>query len=784
MLLRALLVLFIVGFLGSGFLVLWAAQLNMPDFDSFNERKVVQSTKIYDKTGKVLLYDVNGAIRRTVVNYEDMSRYIKNATVAIEDREFYQHHGIKPKAIIRALITNIAEGRRAQGGSTITQQVIKNTLLTTDKSISRKLKEAFLALKLEKNYTKDEILALYLNESPYGGTIYGVEEASQAFFGKPAKEVTLAEAAYLAALPKAPTYYSPYGNHVSDLEARKNLVLREMLSLGFITKEEEAAALAEKVTFSREESKGLKAAHFVMYVLEYLEENYGREALETSGFRVITTLDYDLQKKAEEIVAQYGEENEKKYNAKNAGVIGIDPNNGDILVMVGSRDYFDTENQGNFNITLSHRQPGSTFKPIVYASAFNKGYTPDTVVFDVPTNFSTNCSTTGVPLYAHITPDSCYMPQNYDGLYRGPMNLRSALAQSINIPAVKMLYLVGVNDALTTARAMGITSLGEAKQYGLTLVLGGGEVSPLELATAYGVFATEGIRHEATPIVKIQNLSGKVLEEHTTTSEDVLPANTARLISSVLSDNVARTPSYGANSPLYFPDRDVAVKTGTTNDYKDAWTVGYTPSFVLAAWVGNNDNKPMEKKVAGFLVAPMWNAIFTEALKKIPREQFTPPSPTDPNLKPILRGEWQNPNGVHEILHYVNKADPLGAAPSNPSSDSQYNLWETPVQNWLSGNTVTTPSNTASFSFVSPSIGVTYKPTDIISLRLSLPQTPLRVEYLFNQTLIANITSTPFEASFTPSSYPTAGANNTISAHVYLQNGSRVDTTTTLLLSI
>lgn len=787
MLVRALFLLFIVGFLGTGIIVLWAAQLKMPDFNSFAERKVEQSTKIYDRTGKTVLYSVHDEIRRTVVPYEDISRYIKNATVAIEDREFYQHHGIKPKAILRAIIANITEGLGSQGGSTITQQVIKNTLLTTDKSLSRKLKEALLALKLEKKYSKDEILNLYLNESPYGGTIYGVEEAAQAYFGKKASDVTLAEAAYLAALPKAPTYYSPYGNHVDALETRKNLVLREMVTLGFITQTEADTAKTEHVTFSREEARGLKAPHFVMYVLEYLEQNYGRDALETGGLKVITTLNYDLQKKAEDIVAQYGAENERKFNAKNAGMIGLDPNTGDILVMVGSRDYFDTSHQGNFNTTISHRQPGSAFKPIVYAAAFNKGYTPDTVVFDVPTNFSVNCSPLGIPLSPTTQKDSCYMPENYDGKYRGPMTLRNALAQSINVPAVKVLYLVGLNDAITTAQALGIKSLDNPKSYGLTLVLGGGEVSLLELTSAYGVFATEGIRHEPTPIVKIEDLAGNVLEEHKSASADVLPANTARLISSVLSDNIARTPLYGSNSPLYFPGRAVAAKTGTTNDYKDAWVIGYTPSLALGAWVGNNDNTPMEKKVAGFLVAPMWNAMFNEALKTLPDESFTPPDPIQSDIKPILRGVWQDPSGgAHTILQYVNKADPLGPAPSNPSSDSQYYLWETPIQTWLAnGGTVTQGTPSASgVTFTTPATGFGYKPTDIITLRLSLATTPLRVEYFFNGASLGSVSTQPFDLSFTPSSFPSATRTNSLRATVYHADGTQVTTETTLTLSI
>ncbi len=787
---RVVLLVCILGFIGSGIFVLWASQLKMPDFSSFTDRKIEQSTKIYDRTGTTVLYSVGSDIRRSVVPYENISRYIKNATVAIEDKNFYQHHGIEPLSILRALFTDLLHAKAAQGGSTITQQVVKNTILTTNKSLSRKFMEAILAIKLEQKMSKDEILGLYLNESPYGGTIYGVEEASQAYFGKSANDVTLAEAAYLAALPNAPSYYSPYGNHVNELETRKNLVLTEMLKLGFITKDEETAAMGEKVTFSREEERGLKAPHFVMYVLDYLEKTYGRDALETDGLKVITTLDWNLQQKAEAIVADYGARNEKTYNAKNAGMIALDPNNGDILVMVGSRDYFDTTHQGNFNTTLSHRQPGSSFKPIVYATAFTKGYTPDTVVFDVPTNFSTNCDADGNPLSPSIQKDSCYTPQNYDGKYRGPISLRNALAQSINIPAVKLLYLVGLKDALAQAHAMGIKSLDTPDQYGLTLVLGGGEVSLLDLSSAYGVFATEGIHHDPTPIVRIEDLSGTILENHSTAAEDVLPAQSARLISSVLSDNVARTPLYGPSSPLYFPGRDVAAKTGTTNDYKDAWVIGYTPSFVLGAWVGNNDNTPMEKKVAGFLVAPMWNALFTEALKTLPDERFTPPDPIDQSIKPVLRGIWQDPaGGAHTILQYINKADPLGPAPVNPAADPQYSLWETAVQKWLASggvvnnNNVSGGQSTNTAVFTSPVSGSVYRSTDMITARVSTSGEVLRVEYSLDGALISTVSNSPFDFSFEPSNFSNAGQNNTLSATIYLSNGTQLGAQTSFTVT-
>jgi len=485
---EAALVVIILGIFAVGSLFLWVSTFTIPDLSSFNERKVSQSTKIYDRTGTILLYDLNRGIKRTVVTDNEISRNIKNATVAIEDSEFYTHHGIRPTSIFRAILANIGAGGFSQGGSTITQQVVKNSLLTTEKKISRKLKEWILALKLERVLSKIEILNLYLNEAPYGGTVYGIEEAGQTYFGKKAADLSIAESAYLASLPNAPSYFSPYGNNKQKLEDRKNLVLAKMLEKKFINQEEYSRAINEKVVWKPQENLGIKAPHFVMFIRQYLEEKYGKAIVEQGGLKVITTLDYGLQEKAEAMAKQYASENEKKFNAENVSLIALDPKTGQILAMVGSRDYFDKTIDGNFNVALAHRQPGSSFKPIVYAEAFKKGYTPETVVFDLQTEFSTECNPDGTPITAG-NEDRCYMPENYDHVYRGPINLRNALAQSINIAAIKVLYLAGIKDSLRLAKDMGIKSLTNVGQYGLTLVLGGGEVSLLDLTGAYGTFA-------------------------------------------------------------------------------------------------------------------------------------------------------------------------------------------------------------------------------------------------------------------------------------------------------
>lgn len=694
-----------------GVAILWVASLRLPDLSSFEQRKVLESTKIYDRTGKVLLYDFNDGVKRTIIPSEEISPLIKKATVAIEDADFYNHNGIKITSIIRAVFANIMSGGYGQGGSTITQQVVKNTLLTTDKRISRKLKEWVLAIKLDKALSKDAILTSYLNENPYGGNMYGVEEASKQFYAKSAKDVTLAEAAYLAAIPQATTYYSPYGNNLGKLEERKNLVLKKMLESGSITQADYDAAMVEKVRFQPQEQFGIKAPHFVFFVKDYLEKVLNLDSIDEAGYRVITSLDTDLQEKAEDLVKSTAISNTENFNASNAALIAIDPKTGGILSMVGSRNYFDKEIDGKFNVSIApNRQPGSTMKPIVYAEAFTKGYTPETVLFDLQTEFSSECDVEGKPIKEGVDPEVCYMPQNYDELFRGPMSLRDALAQSINVVAIKTLYLAGLRDSLALAKDMGITSLTNTDRYGLTLVLGGGEISLLEMTSAYGVFANDGTRVAYRPVIQMFDSKGGEIRLPTQKQNRVITENVARTISSILSDNTARTPAYGSNSVLYFPTRDVAVKTGTTNDSRDAWTIGYSPNIVVGVWAGNNDNSPMVKKVAGQIVAPMWSSFMKQALAVLPDERFPLPTSPDPaTLKPVMKGIWQGGQtyvidtisnklateftppetrkeiaiqSVHSILHWVDKANPLGPAPLDPTKDSQYERWETPIRKW------------------------------------------------------------------------------------------------------
>ncbi len=674
-----------IGFLFLGLIFLWASSLKVPDLASLESRKVEQSTKIYDRTGDVLLYSLNKETDRTVVPLSSISQNIQNATLAIEDPTFYQHHGIEIRAIARAIWVDIMTLSASQGGSTITQQVVKLTLLTGAKSPIRKIEEWLLALKVERSLTKSQILELYLNHAPYGGNIYGVEQAARTFFGKSASDVNVAEAAYLAAVLPAPSRYSPYGNRKNQLDARKNLVLEKMEEHGYITEEQKSVAQKEVVAFVPQRTSSITAPHFVFYVQQYLEEKYGPEAAEQGGWKVTTTLDADMQAKAQEIVQERAATQQTNFNASNAGMIALDPTNGHILVMVGSRNYFDTEIGGNFNVTLAERQPGSAFKPFVYAKAFEEGYTPDTVVFDTQTQFSTSCSAYDVT--NKVAP--CYSPDNYDGKFRGPMTLRDALAQSINVPAIKALYLAGINNSLELAKSMGISTLTNANQYGLTLVLGGGEVTLLDMSSAYGVFATDGVKYQPLSVMKIEDANGNVIEDNMQTAgTQILPPTVAREINDILSDPVARAP-LGENTLFTFPGHDVAVKTGTTNDYKDAWTIGYTPNLVVGMWVGNNDNKPMVRKVSGFIVGPMWNAFMTYALNKLPTTAFTRMEPLQGDIKPVLRGQWQVPGSdgqIHEILYWVDKDNPNGPQPSNPANDPQFTRWDFSVQSWLASH--------------------------------------------------------------------------------------------------
>lgn len=696
-------------------LVFAAVAKDLPDVNSLDAIKIAESTKIYDRTGKILLYDIHGEEKRTIVKWDDIPQTVKDATIVAEDADFYKHSGIDFKGVLRAFLANLRGRAIAQGGSTITQQLIKNTFLTPEKTFTRKIKEAILAIELERKYSKDEILEIYLNQIPYGSNAYGIEAAAQTFFGKNAKNLTLAETSLLTALPKAPSYFSPYGPRADELIARQQYILNRLQNLGYTGEEEARAAKSEKLNFLPNR-QAVKAPHFVMYVREYLNEKYGEDAVERVGLKVITTLDWEMQQAAEEVISEIAPQNEKQFGAKNAALTALDPKTGEILTMVGSRDYFDIENDGNFNVATSpNRQPGSSFKPIVYAAALQKGYTDNTVVFDVPTEFSLdeNCS---LAVDFENKDEKCYHPQNYDGKFRGAVTFREALAQSLNLPAVKVLYLAGVNETLDLAHRMGITTLQDKNRYGLALVLGGGEVKLIDLVAAYGVFAAEGWKPPVSFILKIEDSRGEIVEKYEPRRERVLDDEIALTITSILSDNSARAPIFGEVNYLTLPDRPVAAKTGTTQNFRDAWTIGYTPSLAAGVWAGNNNGEEMTRGGGVSAAAPIWNAFMKKVLTGKPVDEFEPPEKIETG-KPILDGQksgqvvfkidkisgklataFTPPDLVeeriywgptHTILHYVNRDNPRGAAPDNPSLDPQYENWEEGLKNWL----VNSPDN-------------------------------------------------------------------------------------------
>ncbi len=683
---------------------------DLPSADLLTSRQVFESTKIYDRTGEVLLYEIHGEEKRTVVPFEEIPEIVKQSTIAIEDENFYQHPAFDWKSIIRAFLINLSKGEISQGGSTITQQLAKNAFLTRARTITRKVRELFLAFKLEKKFSKDEILSLYLNQIPYGSNAYGIEAASQTFFNKRAKDLSLAQAALLAGLPKAPSYYSPHGTHLDEVMNRKNLVLEKMYKLGFINEQQKTQAQNEKLEFAPHFT-GIKAPHFVLMIQDYLNQKYGEDFVRTAGLKVISTLDWNLQQAAEKAVTEGAGRNQELYEGHNAALDAEDANTGQILALVGSKDYFgdpEPENcqvganckfEGNFSVAAQGlRQPGSAIKPFAYIAAFKKGFTPKTVVFDLPTEFAAN--NPDCPLTVDLSKEEpgqegeknkeCFHPRNFDPVFRGPVTLEDSLAQSINISAVKTLYLAGIDNMLKLAKDFGITTLTERSRYGLSLVLGGGEVKLTELAHAYAVFAQEGITHRQSSILKITD-DEKTLEEYADEPNPVIDSQYARLINEILSDPEKRAPLFQNSLPLtVFPNQEVALKTGTTNDYRDAWAMGYTRSLVVGVWAGNNDNSPMHKKGTSILAAvPIWSAFMNEALKDRPTETFTKPDETFVE-KPILNGEYiinfwsggQKYPQVHDVLFYVNKNDPPGPPPAHPENDSQFQNWEEPVAAW------------------------------------------------------------------------------------------------------
>ncbi|MFA5947265.1 MAG: PBP1A family penicillin-binding protein [Patescibacteria group bacterium] len=667
----------------------WYAK-DLPNPNGLANRDISQSTKIYDRTGTHLLYQIALNGKRTLVTLDEIPDYVKNATIAAEDRAFYTHHGFTLKGTARAVLF---AGQRG-GGSTITQQLVKNAILTNERSLIRKLKELILSVALEQIYSKDQILQMYLNEIAYGSANYGIEAAAEQYFSKSAKDLTLAESATLAAIPQRPTTYV---NNPDLLKERRDWILNGMVDLGYATREETDVALKEDTTLTTKVTNLSVGPHFVLWVKGILEDKYSTKLVETGGLKVITTLDYDKEVLAEKAVTDGVEKNGKLYNFTDAGLLSLDPKTGQILAMVGSPDYSNNEIDGQVNVTIQPLQPGSSMKPIIYAAAFEKGYTPNTLLWDDNTTFA--------------TPTGPYSPKNYDLGEHGSVSMRKALQGSLNIPAVKTLYLVGIDNAVRFAKRLGYSTLNDPSKIGLSMVLGGAEVKLIDHAAAYGVFANGGTYHEPTGILRVENADGSVLEEwkdEEHQGERVIDSNLAAIMSNVLSDNEARSYVFGSNNWLVVPGRAVAAKTGTTNEYKDAWTMGYTPSLVAGVWVGNADGTKMKRADGSQIAAPIWNQYMKSALNGTPVEGF-PKADIPQTGKDVLDGKMTGTpvtidtssgklateltpdrfrkevicGTYHDILHYVDKDHPTDPIPERPENDPNYKVWEANLLDYI-----------------------------------------------------------------------------------------------------
>jgi len=568
-----------------------------------------QTTKIYDRNG-ALLYQIYANQNRTSVLLSSIPQQLQHATIAIEDKNFYSNPGFNIEAILRAAIADLS-GKPLQGGSTITQQLIKATLLTPQISLTRKIKEVILAFWAERIYTKNQILQMYLNQIPYGGTSWGIEAAANTYFGKNAKNLDLAQSAFLAGLPNAPTFYSPYGEYPNLWKKRQQEVLARMAEQKFITKKQEEDASKEELTFLPVQNP-IHAPHFVMYVKNLLVEKYGLPMVEKGGLSIKTTLDLKTQETAEKIVKEEVNNN-RNLNLTNGASLITDPKNGDIIAMVGSYDYSDPSG-GNFNTTLALRQPGSSIKVVTYSAALSQSFTAATIIDDSPITFTSP----GAPIYS---------PVNYDGRFHGLMTLRLALANSINIPAVKTLNNIGVPAMVDLGKKMGISTWKEPGNYGLAITLGGADVKMIDMATVYGVLANEGNRIDLNPILKITDSQGNILEEKQVEKKRVLDPGASFIISDILADNQARSMEFGINSPLLIQNHTVSVKTGTSDNKRDNWTIGYTPSYLVAVWVGNNDNSPMSQSLASGITgaAPIWHRIMDNLISSKPDEKMSRP---------------------------------------------------------------------------------------------------------------------------------------------------------------
>ncbi len=797
---------------------------NLPDPNKLLDRNIPESTKIFARDGS-LLYEIHGEYKRTQVTLDQISPNLKNATIAVEDKDFYKHGGVSVTGIIRAALTDVLSRSLAQGASTITQQFVKNALLSDDKSWDRKIREAILAVAIDARFSKNQVLQFYLNEIPYGRNAYGIEAASETYFNKSAKDLDLAQSAYLAALVQAPTYYSPSGPHRVDLDARKNLVLSLMQQQGYIAPTQEQDAKSEVVAFSPI-TNGIKAPHFVLWVEDYLAGKYGETTLEEGGLQVYTTLDPRLQDIAETAVKNDVNKESEKYNAYNAALVAIDPKTGQILAMVGSKDYFGAPEpagctpgkncwfEPNVNVALAQRQPGSSFKPYVYATAFKKGlnYSPASMLMDVVTNFGTYNG-------------KDYIPHNYNDQSYGPVSMRQALSGSLNVPAVKTLDLVGVNSAVQTARDLGITS--PLQDCGLSLVLGGCEVRLLDHVAAYSVIANEGVKNPETPILKILDKNGNVLEQYQSNPQTVLDPQDAYELISIMTDNNARAFIFGANSPLTLPGRVVAAKTGTTQNFRDGWTLGFTPSLVAGVWTGNNDGTLLKKGADGVVVAaPIWHDFMVGALATSTPETFTVPPgvqqvtvdavsgklPTDatPSTKTETFASYSAPtdyDNVHVKAAFDTTTGQPATSLTSPSNISYkvYTVlhserpdnpnWENPVVAWAlahgysyppGGATTTAPSinngQAPTVNILDPSDGETITQTPVQVTVNAFSSSPIaRLDLSLDGQFYQSLTVQPFVFTITKA---LNDGPHILAVHAVDSSGATADTSSNIILDV
>ncbi|MFH1457283.1 MAG: transglycosylase domain-containing protein [Patescibacteria group bacterium] len=785
---KTLIVLIVLGIISFAGAIAWFSK-ELPKSTDLLTKHQADAAKFYDRTGENLLYDMgSSSVLRTKISLNELPDYVKWSTIVAEDRNFYSHSGVDFKGILRSVFVNIfkRDGGSPVGGSSIPQQFIKNALLTPEKTYTRKIKELVLTWQIEKKFTKDEILEMYLNEIPYGGTAYGIEAAAEKYFNKHANELNLAEAATLAAFPQAPSYLSPYGTNIDQLIWRKNWILDSLAELGYLPETQTNAAKQFKLEFSQL-SSSIIAPHFVFYVKGLIANEFGEKTLDEGGLKIITTLDFDKQKIAEGAVKAQATKNIEKYNANNAALVSLQANTGEVLAMVGSVDYFNKDIDGAVNVALRPRQPGSSFKPIVYTAAFIKGYSPDTILFDLITKFKTD------------TED--YEPHNYGDKTFGPVSIRKAFAGSLNIPAVKTIYLTGIDNVINLAEQLGYTTFQDRSRFGLSLVLGGGEVKLLEHTSAFTALARDGEYYQPQVILKITDKNNKTLKEfkpNKAKGKKIIDEEIARQITDIMSDNQARTYVFGENNLLTLPDRPVAAKTGTTNDYKDGWTIGFTPSVVTGVWVGNTRGEIMSGSADGSNVAaPIWNSYMREITKNTDIENFTKPKEYELPEKPMLNGELSGEikfkidkttgnlateytpepqieektfREIHSILYYVNKNNPLGPIPSDPHQDKNYEQFEGPVKKWAEENgyetniklpteidTVHIPENIPNLSINSPvNNALLTTPELTTNISASAVRGIKSVEYWIDDILLKITELQPFNLE----NYPIIGFQN------------------------